>query len=217
MIHSGSRGIGHQICTDALQAIQRVGVENPNDKQLIGVPIQSRHGQDYLAAMSAGANFAFANRGLMRTHARMAFEKVFGKSAKAMDMHLIYDVSHNIAKVEDHMVDGHSVRVLVHRKGATRAFPPGHPLIPEKYRSVGQPVIIGGSMGTCSYILTGTQKGMETTFGSTCHGAGRSLSRSSALRDLTAKEVMASLRRKGVVLKIATPKLVAEEAAEAYK
>jgi len=217
MIHSGSRGLGHQVCTDALAEMQRIGVDNPNDRQLTGVPITSQAGRDYIAAMSAAANYAFANRGVMRMHARDAFAHVFRKRAADLDMHLVYDVCHNIAKIEDHVVDGRPMRVLVHRKGATRAFPPGHPLVPEAYRSCGQPVIIGGSMGTCSYVLTGTETGMQTTFGSTCHGAGRSLSRAAALREMTAKEVMDSLRAKGVLLKIATPKLVAEEAAEAYK
>lgn len=217
MIHSGSRGLGHQVCTDALQEMQRVGRDNPNDRQLTAVPVNSAPGQKYLAAMACAANFAFANRGMMTQHVRDSFEAVFGGSAKKMDMHLVYDVCHNIAKIEDHMVDGRLMHLLVHRKGATRAFGPGHPLVPEKYRAVGQPVIIGGSMGTSSYVLTGTQKGMETTFGSTCHGAGRALSRSAALRGLTCQEVMQSLKARGIILKIETPKLVAEEAAEAYK
>ena len=219
MIHSGSRGLGHQICTDALRAMQKsgVGVPNANDPQLAGVPIASREGQEYLAAMACGANFAFANRGTMRQRARAAFASVFGADARDLDMHLVYDVCHNLAKLEDHVVDGEPRRLLVHRKGATRAFPPGHPSLPECYRAVGQPVIIGGSMGTCSYVLTGTQHGMDTTFGSTCHGAGRALSRSAAMKQLPAAQVMDSLARKGVVLRIATPNLVAEEAAEAYK
>lgn len=220
MIHSGSRGFGHQICTDSLAEMKRSpGVkENPNDGQLTGVPIASELGQRYLKAMGAGANFAFANRGTMRAHARAAFEAVFGKKARGeLGMDLVYDVSHNIAKIEDHVVDGKPMRLLVHRKGATRAFGPGNPCIPEKYRAVGQPVIIGGSMGTCSYVLTGTQKGMDTTFGSTCHGAGRALSRSAAVRSVAEKAVFADLAAKGVVLKIASPHLVAEECCQAYK
>ena len=220
MIHSGSRGLGHQVCADALRAMQHSddAVPNANDPQLAGVPIASRAGQDYLAAMACAANFAFANRGTMRARARAAFASVFGAAdARELDMHLVYDVCHNLAKLEDHVVDGRTVHCLVHRKGATRAFPPGHPDVPECYRAVGQPVIIGGSMGTCSYVLTGTQHGMDTTFGSTCHGAGRALSRSSAMKQLPAAAVMDALAQKGVVLRIATPNLVAEEAAEAYK
>ena len=220
MIHSGSRGFGHQICADALAEMKRAKdvKENPNDGQLTGVPIGSALGKKYLSAMAAGANFAFANRGMMRAHARAAFEAVFRKKAKEeLGMNLVYDVSHNIAKVEDHVVDGKQMKLLVHRKGATRAFGPGNPCIPEKYRAVGQPVIIGGSMGTCSYVLTGTQKGMETTFGSTCHGAGRALSRSAAVRTVAEKAVFEDLAQKGVVLKIASPHLVAEECCQAYK
>jgi len=219
MIHSGSRGMGHQICSDALRNLQKSGVSisNPNDPQLDAVPIASKEGQDYLRAMACGANFAYANRGCLRYRARKAFSEVFGVDAHELDMHLIYDVCHNLAKFEDHMVDGEPRRLLVHRKGATRAFPPGHPTLPDRYKPIGQPVIIGGSMGTYSYILTGTQHGMDTTFGSTCHGAGRSLSRSAAMKKLPAASVMEGLAKQGVVLKIATPALVAEEASEAYK
>eukprot|EP00727_Mastigamoeba_balamuthi_P013479 m51a1_g8754 putative protein c22orf28 family protein (290) ;mRNA; f:99630-102410 len=217
MIHSGSRGMGHQICTDALKTMQTAGTENPNDKQLAGVSVQSQVGKDYIAAMSAGANFAFVNRGVMTKFVRDALEAVFGRSPRELGARLVYDVCHNIAKVEEHVVDGKTMRLLVHRKGATRAFAPGHPLVPERYRAVGQPVIIGGSMGTASYVLTGTQGAMEHTFGSTCHGAGRSLSRSAALRDMKSAEVMRSMKDKGVTLRISTPNLVAEEAAEAYK
>jgi len=219
MIHSGSRGMGHQICSDSLRNLQKcsVSVPNPNDPQLDGVPIASKEGQDYLRAMACGANFAFANRGTLRYRTRQAFSEVFGVDARELDMHLIYDVCHNLAKFEEHVVDGVPRRCLVHRKGATRAFPPGHPTLPDCYKPIGQPVIIGGSMGTYSYVLTGTQHGMDTTFGSTCHGAGRSLSRSAAMKKLPAASVMEGLSKKGVVLKIATPSLVAEEASEAYK
>ena len=220
MIHSGSRGLGHQVCADALREMQHCAdaVPNANDPQLTGVPIASAAGQAYLGAMACAANFAFANRGTMRARARAAFARVFGAAdARELDMHLVYDVCHNLAKLEDHVVDGAPRRVLVHRKGATRAFPPGHPSLPAAYAAVGQPVIIGGSMGTCSYVLTGTQHGMDTTFGSTCHGAGRALSRSAAMKQLPAAAVMDRLAERGVVLRIATPSLVAEEAAEAYK
>lgn len=219
MIHSGSRGMGHQICSDALRDMQksRAVIVNPNDPQLNAVPISSKEGQDYLKAMACGANFAFANRGSLRHRARQAFSEVFDCDPHELDMNLVYDVCHNLAKFEEHVIDGAPRRVLVHRKGATRAFPPGHPTLPDCYKPVGQPVIIGGSMGTCSYILTGTQHGMDTTFGSTCHGAGRSLSRSAAMKRLPAETVMDNLAKQGVILKIATPSLVAEEAAEAYK
>jgi len=219
MVHSGSRGMGHQICSDAIRTLQKCPsvVSNPNDPQLDSVPIASKEGQDYLHAMACGANFAYANRGTLRYRVRKAFGEVFGADPRELDMHLVYDVCHNMAKYEEHVVDGVPRRLLVHRKGATRAFPPGHPTLPDCYKPIGQPVIIGGSMGTCSYVLTGTQHGMDTTFGSTCHGAGRSLSRSAAMKSLPAASVMADLEKKGVVLKIATPNLVAEEASEAYK
>ena len=255
MVHSGSRGLGHQVCTDALRRMQHAAavVHNPNDEQLAGVPVQSPDGQHYLRGMACAANYAFVNRGCIRQCIREAFVDTFAngtgaqaspspeetaattaettttttttkmdahqieKEARKMDMHLVYDVCHNLAKFEDHVVDGRTVHCLVHRKGATRAFPPGHPDVPECYRAVGQPVIIGGSMGTCSYVLTGTAQAMAETFGSTCHGAGRALSRSTARRTLPAADVMQGLAQRGIVLKIATPKDVAEEAAEAYK
>jgi len=219
MIHSGSRGMGHQICSDSIRALQKSPsvIPNPNDPQLNSVPITSKEGQDYLHAMACGANYAYVNRGTLRFRVRKAFSEVFDADPHDLGMNLVYDVCHNMAKFEDHVIDGQPHRVLVHRKGATRAFPPGHPSLPDCYKPIGQPVIIGGSMGTCSYILTGTQHGMDTTFGSTCHGAGRSLSRSAAVKSLPASDVMSKLSKVGVVLKIATPNLVAEEAAEAYK
>eukprot|EP01025_Chloroclados_australasicus_P033963 TRINITY_DN3476_c1_g1_i4.p1 TRINITY_DN3476_c1_g1~~TRINITY_DN3476_c1_g1_i4.p1 ORF type:complete len:755 (+),score=136.04 TRINITY_DN3476_c1_g1_i4:86-2266(+) len=176
MLHSGSRGLGHQVCTDALQKCESIMKRkniNIVDKQLACAPITSREGKEYLGAMAAAANFAFCNRTLLAEEVRTAFAQVFGKSALDLDMHVVYDVAHNIAKMEEHRLNGETKRVLVHRKGATRAFAPGHKEIPEKYQEIGQPVLIGGSMGTCSYVLTGTQKAMEMTFGSTCHGAGR--------------------------------------------
>jgi len=219
MIHSGSRGMGHQICSDAVRLLQKcpASVPNENDPQLDAVPIASKEGQDYLRAMACGANFAYANRGCLRYRTRQAFGEVFGVDPRELDMHLIYDVCHNLAKFEEHVIDGEPRRVLVHRKGATRAFPPGHPTLPDCYKPIGQPVIIGGSMGTCSYVLTGTQHGMDTTFGSTCHGAGRALSRSAAMKKLPAETVLEGLAKQGVVLKIASPGQVAEEASEAYK
>jgi len=219
MIHSGSRGLGHQICADTLKAIAKSPalVPNSNDHQLDGLLLDSDAARDYLSAMACGANFAFCNRGTMRYRIRNAFGAAFECDPAELDLGLVYDVCHNLAKIEEHTVDGRTVRCLVHRKGATRAFPPGHETLPDKYKEIGQPVIIGGSMGTCSYILTGTEHGMETTFGSTCHGAGRALSRAGAKKAIGKDEVFKKLGDMGVVLKIANPALVAEEAAEAYK
>merc|ERR1719354_1333124 len=148
---------------------------------------------------------------------RQAFAKTFNESADDLDMHLIYDVSHNIAKMEEHIVNGKRKRLLVHRKGSTRAFPPHHPLIPVDYQLTGQPVLIGGTMGTCSYVLTGTEKGMEETFGSTCHGAGRALSRAKSRRNIGFQDVLDKLSNQGISVRVASPKLVMEEAPESYK
>ena len=192
MIHCGSRGFGHQVATDALvameKAMKRDNIE-VNDRQLACARIQSKEGQDYLNGMAAAANFAWVNRSSMTFLARQAFAKMFNSTPDDLDMHVIYDVSHNIAKVEEHLVDGKRKKLLVHRKGSTRAFPPHHPLIPVDYQLTGQPVLIGGTMGTCSYVLTGTQQGMGETFGSTCHGAGRALSRAKSRRNLDFQEV----------------------------
>ncbi|MDP2439755.1 MAG: RtcB family protein, partial [archaeon] len=219
-IHSGSRGLGHQVATDALiemehaMARDRIAV---NDRQLACARIHSQEGQDYLAAMGAAANYAWVNRQSMTHLVRRAFAGVFGRTAEELDMHVVYDVSHNIAKTETHVVAGQQRRLLVHRKGATRAFPPHHPLIPVDYQTIGQPVLIGGTMGTCSYVLTGTQQGMEETFGSTCHGAGRSMSRNQSRRELGYQDVLDSLRDKGISIRVASPKLIMEEAPESYK
>ena len=240
MIHSGSRGLGHQVASDSLVDMERVmnryGIE-VNDRQLACAPIQSPEGQDYLRGMAAAANFAWVNRSVLTFLTRQAFSKVFKMSPDDLDMHVIYDVSHNIAKVEQHMVNGKPMTLLVHRKGATRAFPPHHPLIPVDYQVgvdailsaqfTGQPVLVGGSMGTCSYVLVGTDKGFKETWGSTCHGAGRALSRSKARsdrrrcltcrRELTYEEVIQRLREKNITIRMASPKLVMEEAPESYK
>lgn len=220
MIHSGSRGLGHQVATDALTvmegAMARDGIST-NDRQLACARISSTEGQDYLAGMAAAANYAFVNRASMAFLARQAFAKQFGSTPDDLDMATIYDVSHNIAKEEEHLVDGRPRRLLVHRKGATRAFGPHHPLIPVDYQLTGQPVLIGGSMGTCSYVLTGTEKGMAETFGSTCHGAGRAASRAKSRRVLDYEQVLGSLKRKGISIRVASPKLVMEEAPESYK
>jgi len=220
MIHSGSRGLGHQVATDALvsmeKAMSRDGIK-VNDRQLACARIHSQEGQDYLASMAAAANYAWVNRSAMTFLVRQAFAKQFKTAPDDLDMHVIYDVSHNIAKIEEHWVDGTRMKLLVHRKGSTRAFPPHHPLIPVDYQLIGQPVLIGGTMGTCSYVLTGTQKGMEKTFGSTCHGAGRAFSRSKSRRTLEYKDVLDKMTAKGITIRVASPKLVMEEAPESYK
>ncbi|CAL4067292.1 unnamed protein product, partial [Meganyctiphanes norvegica] len=220
MIHSGSRGFGHQVATDALvameKAMKRDNIE-VNDRQLACAHIKSEEGQDYLKSMAAAANFAWVNRSSMTFLSRQAFAKQFQMSPDDLDMHVIYDVSHNIAKTEQHWIDGKLKTLLVHRKGSTRAFPPHHPLIPVDYQLTGQPVLIGGTMGTCSYVLTGTDKGMLETFGSTCHGAGRALSRAKSRRNLDYGDVLAKMQDMGISIRVASPKLVMEEAPESYK
>jgi tRNA-splicing ligase RtcB len=220
MIHTGSRGLGHQVATDALQkmdkAMHRDGIK-PNDRQLSCARIHSREGQNYLAAMSAAANYAWVNRSCITYLVRRAFEKVFEKTPEEMQMDLVYDVCHNVAKVEKHVVDGVEKTLLVHRKGSTRAFPPNHPLIPKAYQDIGQPALIGGTMGTCSYILVGTHGGMEETFGSTCHGAGRALSRNASRKRLDHKQVLNHLKERNICIRVASAKLITEEAPESYK
>ena len=220
MIHSGSRGLGHQVATDALTLMERAMSRDGilvNDRQLACARIQSQEGQDYLAAMACAANYAWVNRSSMTFLCRQAFSKLFDSTPDDLDMHVVYDVSHNIAKVEEHLVDGRPRQLLVHRKGSTRAFPPHHPLIPVDYQFTGQPVLIGGTMGTCSYVLTGTERGMQETFGSTCHGAGRARSRNNSRNKLKYEEVLDSLKTKGISIRVASPKLVMEEAPESYK
>lgn len=220
MIHSGSRGLGHQVATDSLVAMEKAMARDGihvNDRQLACARIDSPEGQDYLTAMACAANYAWVNRSSMTFLCRQAFAKVFNSTPDDLDMHVVYDVSHNIAKVEDHMVDGKMKTLLVHRKGSTRAFPPHHPLIPVDYQLTGQPVLIGGTMGTCSYVLTGTEQGMKDTFGSTCHGAGRARSRNSSRSKLDYQQVLDALKAKGIAIRVASPKLVMEEAPESYK
>jgi tRNA-splicing ligase RtcB len=220
MIHSGSRGLGHQVATDALTAMEKAMERDKiavNDRQLACARINSQEGRDYLDAMAAAANFAWVNRQSMTFLTRQAFAAQFGKTPDQLDMHIVYDVSHNIAKVEKHVVNGQVRELLVHRKGATRAFPPHHPLIPVDYQFTGQPVIVGGTMGTCSYVLTGTERGMAESFGSTCHGAGRAQSRAASRRELGFEQVLADLKAKGISIRVASPKLVTEEAPESYK
>ncbi len=219
MIHTGSRGFGHQVCTDHLrvleQAVKKYDIWLP-DRQLACAPINSHEGQRYLKAMACAANFAWANRQLIVHWIRESFEKVLGDSAENMDMGIVYDVCHNIAKFEEHMIDGEKKKVCVHRKGATRAFGPGKKEIPLKYRDIGQPVLIPGDMGTESYLLRGTN-GSEETFGSTCHGAGRVMSRHQARKRWRGEEIVKNLKNKGIYIHPASLKVAAEEAPDAYK
>jgi len=219
-VHTGSRGLGHQVASDSLremeQAMRRDQIR-VNDRQLACTRINSPEGQKYLAAMQAAANFAFVNRQVITYLIRQSFEKIFQKSARELEMHLVYDVCHNVAKIERHNIDGFEKTLLVHRKGATRAFPPHHPLIPRDYQDIGQPALIGGSMGSCSYVVMGTYEGMKTSFGSTCHGAGRKSSRTSCVRTISSEAVLDDLKQKHIAIKVASPELVMEEAPESYK
>jgi tRNA-splicing ligase RtcB len=220
MIHSGSRGLGYQVCDDALAALRKVpqkyGIDLP-DRQLACAPVNSPEGQHYLAAMRAAANFAWCNRQLLMQQAREVFGRVFGRSWQELQMNLVYDVCHNIAKFEEHTVNGKKKKVWVHRKGATRAFPPGHPEVPARYRKVGQPVIIPGDMGRASWVLVGQPGSMEKTFGTTCHGAGRAMSRTAAVKDAIGRRIDKELEAKGVIARAQTKKGLAEEQPRAYK
>jgi tRNA-splicing ligase RtcB len=215
-IHCGSRGLGHQIGTEFLKRMAVAGpgfgIELP-DRELACAPINSPVGQDYLGAMRAGINCALANRQIITHLAREAFRKVVPRAT----LRMLYDVSHNTCKVEDHPIDGNPRRLFVHRKGATRAFGPGHPDLPAALKPAGQPVLIGGSMGTASYILAGTADGMALAFGSACHGAGRSMSRHQALKEWRGREVVDELARRGILIRSPSLRGVAEEAPGAYK
>lgn len=219
-IHTGSRGLGHQTCQDHLDVMERAalryGIDLP-DKQLACAPFQSEEGQHYFRAMNAAGNFAFCNRQMITHWAREAFAKVFGVPADQLGMQLIYDVAHNTAKIETHVVDGELTTLLVHRKGATRAFGPGHPDIPQRYRKIGQPVLIPGDMGRYSYICVGAPGAMAETWGSTCHGAGRLYSRHAAKRMLAGVNIRAQLAQRGIYVRAQNPRLLSEEASEAYK
>lgn len=216
LIHTGSRGLGHQVCTDYLEIMQR-GMKKYNitvvDRQLACVPIRSKEGEQYLNAMAAAANFAFCNRQMITHWTREVFTRVIG----AGSLRVVYDVAHNIAKREEYEIDGRLRQVLVHRKGATRAFPPHHPDLPQEYQDAGQPVFIPGSMGTCSYVLVGTEQAMKETFGSTCHGAGRAKSRTAAKKEITAEELIKDLESKGIRVKGASKSGLTEESPDAYK
>jgi tRNA-splicing ligase RtcB len=218
LVHTGSRGLGHQVCEESIEqfvrASARHGIELV-DKQLACAPLRSPEGQRYFAAMSAAANFAFCNRQLIVHFVRAAFASVLG--SKPDDLEVVYDVAHNIAKLEEHTVGGVTRRVCVHRKGATRAFPAGHPEVPECYRAVGQPVLVPGDMGRYSYVLAGQPRAMEETFGSCCHGAGRVMSRAGAKKAAKGRDVTAELAARGVVVHGASWQTVVEEMPEAYK
>jgi len=216
LIHSGSRGLGHQVCTDYLDIMQsgmkKYGI-TVKDRQLACVPVKSKEGEQYLSAMAAAANFAFANRQLITHWTREVFKRIVGTD----DLKILYDVCHNIAKYEEHEVDGRRKKVLVHRKGATRAFPKGHPALPDDLKEVGQPVLIPGSMGTCSYVLVGTDQAMKETFGSSCHGAGRAMSRAQAKRETSADELLKEMKGKGIFVRGETRSGLTEEKPDAYK
>ena len=214
MVHCGSRGLGHQVASDYIKLMEdKYGFADLPDRELINAPINSELGQKYYKAMSCAANFAFANKQMITHWIREGFNKVFGD----VKIDVVYDLCHNIAKFEEHMIDGEKMKVCVHRKGAARSFGPGRKEIPEIYRSVGQPVIIPGSMGTSSYLLVGTKKAEELTFGSTAHGAGRLCSRSAALRNINGEHVRNELSKRGIEVKAGSWKSIAEEAPEVYK
>jgi len=220
MVHTGSRGLGHQVCDDFLkvmdQAARRHAIELP-DRQLTCAPVRSPEGLDYLAAMRAAANFAWANRQAITHWVRESFIQVFRRSPRELGMDLVYDVAHNIAKLEHYPVDGKDTELCVHRKGATRSFPPGHPEVPARYQVSGQPVLIPGDMGRYSYLAVGSERSLRESWGSTCHGAGRVASRAAAKRQLRGVNIVQQLAQKGITVMARSPGLLAEEASLAYK
>ncbi len=219
-IHCGSRGFGHQICSDYVnrlqKAIHQYGIKLP-DRELVCAPLSSPDGRDYLAAMKAAANYAFANRQVLTYHIRRSFEQALAGKVKNHHLYQIYDIAHNMAKIEEHEIDGRRVKVCVHRKGATRAFGPGSPVLPDIYRDIGQPVLVPGSMGTASWVLLGTEGSMAQTFGSTCHGAGRTMSRAKAKRTVWGAELREELEAGGIHVRAGSMAGLAEEAPVAYK
>lgn len=219
-IHCGSRGFGHQICSDYVKqfqsAVKKYNITLP-DRELVCAPLDSPEGKDYLAAMACAANFAFCNRQVLAHHARRSFEQVLAGKVPDWQLRQVYDIAHNMGKMEDHQVNGETVRVCVHRKGATRAFGPGFEGLPEAYRPLGQPVLVPGSMGTASWVLMGTQGSMEKSFGSTCHGAGRTMSRSQAKREVWGEDLREELEQHGIAVRAGSMPGLAEEAPKAYK
>jgi len=214
MIHCGSRGLGHQVASDYIKLMeQKYGFKNLPDRELINAPINSEIGQKYLSAMRAAANFGFCNRHLIMDFVRKVFKKAFPK----IKLDMVYDVAHNVAKIEEHVVDGKKMRLCIHRKGATRSFGPGRKELPKIYQKTGQPVLLPGSMGTASYVLVGTKKAEEVSFGSTAHGAGRVMSRHEALRQQKGEDVKKKLEAEGIDIEAGSLKGLAEEAPESYK
>jgi len=220
MVHSGSRGLGHQICTDYIEVMNaslgKYGYKLP-DRQLVCAPVDSKEGRDYMAAMACAANFAMCNREAITHWIRECFERVFKAGARGLGMEVLYDISHNLAKVEEHEVDGRKVMLVVHRKGATRAFPGSRPEVAEKFKETGQPVIIPGDMGSHSFVLVGTEEALAKSFGSTCHGAGRAMSRKAAKKQVRGDELKRRLEGMGIMVRATHPAGLAEEAPEAYK
>lgn len=219
-IHTGSRGFGHQICTDYVKRFQKTleqyGLELP-DRELVCAPLSSPEGQDYLGAMKAAANYAFVNRQVLMHHIRRSFEEVLAAEVDDYEVYQVYDIAHNMAKIEKHQQNGEPVEVCVHRKGATRAFGPGSAVLPEVYRDIGQPVLVPGSMGTASWVLLGTKGSMSETFGSTCHGAGRTMSRTQAKKEVWGSDLRDELEAGGVAVRAGSMPGLAEEAPTAYK
>jgi tRNA-splicing ligase RtcB len=219
-IHSGSRGLGHQVCDDYVRslqaAVQKYKIVLP-DRQLVCAPLDSPEGKQYFGAMASAANFAWANRQAMTHLARKSFEQVLAGKVKRFDLHVVYDVAHNIAKIEEHEVDGKRIKLCVHRKGATRAYGPGNPAVAPIYRAVGQPVLVPGDMGTASYVLVGTVDAMEESFATSCHGAGRTMSRAAAKKRIQGAELRQQLEARGIHVRAGSMAGLAEEAPEAYK
>lgn len=219
-IHCGSRGFGHQICTDYVRelqgAVRRYGITLP-DRELVCAPLDSPEGQDYLAAMRCAANYAFANRQVLAHYARKAFEETLAGKVKNWGLYQVYDIAHNMGKIETHKINGERIKVCVHRKGATRAFGPGFEGLPEEYRPIGQPVLVPGSMGTASWVLVGTEGSMERSFGSSCHGAGRVMSRSKAKKTVWGEDLRKELQSRGIQIRAGSMAGLAEEAPQAYK
>ncbi len=219
-IHCGSRGFGHQVCDDYVKdlqsAVKKYDIYLPN-RQLVCAPIDSPEGRSYYAAMACAVNYAFANRQVLAMGVREAFERVLAGKVSSFDLRQVYDVAHNIAKFEEHRVNGSRKKLCVHRKGATRCFPPGHEAVPAAYREVGQPVLVPGSMGTASYVLVGQQKAMDLTFGSSCHGAGRTMSRTQARKEVWGHDLREELEARGITVRATSMKGLAEEAPLAYK
>lgn len=219
-IHCGSRGFGHQVCSDYVKefqgAVRRYGIQLP-DRELVCAPLNSPEGQSYLAAMRCAANYAFANRQVLAHYARKAFEETLAGKVSNWHLHQVYDIAHNMGKIETHRIDGEQLKVCVHRKGATRAFGPGFEGLPSEYRQIGQPVLVPGSMGTASWVLAGTHESMERSFGSTCHGAGRLLSRKKAKKQVWGEDLRAELESAGIQVRAGSMAGLAEEAPQAYK